>query len=75
MPPTSKVTISLPPLSPAAVRTLVDGTGIDSAALHHAAGGNPFFVTEVVAAGGDDLPATVRDAVWAQRQPPLGRGP
>jgi len=29
-------------------------------------GGNPFFVTEVLAAGRDDIPATVRDAVLAR---------
>ena len=31
-----------------------------------ATGGNPFFVTEALAAGGADLPATVRDAVLAR---------
>ncbi len=66
VPATAVTTIRLPPLSSAAVRTMVEGTGIDGDALHAVAGGNPFFVTEVVAAGGDVVPATVRDAVWAR---------
>jgi DNA-binding CsgD family transcriptional regulator/tetratricopeptide (TPR) repeat protein len=34
--------------------------------LHRATGGNPFFVSEVLAAGEQDVPATVRDAVLAR---------
>ncbi len=68
IPPTSMVSVPLPPLSMSAVRQLTSGTGIDPVALHAAAGGNPFFVTEVVASGGADLPSTVRDAVWARVQ-------
>jgi hypothetical protein len=39
-------------------------------------GGNPFFVTEVLAAGGSQLPTSVRDAVLARtaRLSPRGRG-
>jgi len=66
LPANSATNLRLPPLSPAAVRMLVDGTGIDGDALHAAAGGNPFFVTEVVATGGGSVPTTVRDAVWAR---------
>jgi predicted ATPase len=51
VPSSSATTIRLPPLSPAAVHLLVEGTGVDGDALYAAAGGNPFFVTEVVAAG------------------------
>jgi DNA-binding CsgD family transcriptional regulator len=60
--------LDLAPLSLAAVRTLADadGTGPDVARLHEVTGGNPFFVTEVLAAGGSDVPATVRDAVIAR---------
>ncbi len=36
---------------------------IDSDALARRTGGNPFFVTEVLAARGAEIPATVRDAV------------
>jgi DNA-binding CsgD family transcriptional regulator/tetratricopeptide (TPR) repeat protein len=58
----------LGPLSLAAVRELAAaaGAGPDAARLHEVTGGNPFFVTEVLAAGGSDVPATVRDAVVAR---------
>jgi DNA-binding CsgD family transcriptional regulator len=57
----------LPPLSLAAVRALASTADApDAARLHEVTGGNPFFVTEVLAAGGSDVPATVRDAVVAR---------
>ena len=34
--------------------------------LHRVTGGNPFFVSEVVAAGGERIPPTVREAVLAR---------
>ena len=58
------VRLSLSPLSAAAVRALL-GDGGDADALYRRTGGNPFFVTEVLAAGGS-LPPTVRDAVLAR---------
>lgn len=58
--------IRLEPLSAAAVRTLAANTGIDPEALHRQTGGNPFFVSEVLAATGESLPSTVRDAVLAR---------
>ena len=60
---------SLAPLSEAAVSILADGSGLDPVALHRRTGGNPFFVTEVLAAGGGDapvLPPSVRDVVQAR---------
>lgn len=60
------VPIRLPPLSVDAVRQLASGAAVDAEGLHRAAAGNPFFVTEVVAAGGGELPVTVRDAVLAR---------
>lgn len=54
------------PLSEAAVRTLAAGSPLDPAALHRQTGGNPFFVTEVLASGTSGIPATVRDAVLAR---------
>ncbi len=57
--------LSLPPLSAQAVIELASGTGIDADELHARTGGNPFFVTAVIAAGGG-VPATVRDAVLAR---------
>jgi DNA-binding CsgD family transcriptional regulator len=56
----------LQPLSLEAVRRLVPSEGLDAAALHERTRGNPFFVTEVLAAGGGEIPATVRDAVLAR---------
>jgi len=58
-----------------AVGTLAAGTGVDVAALHRATGGNPFFVIEMLGAGGTALPATLRDAVLARaaRLTPAGR--
>jgi DNA-binding CsgD family transcriptional regulator len=59
--------LTLAPLSAAAVTTLAALRGRDARDLHARAGGNPFFVTEVLDAGGaDSLPETVRDAVLAR---------
>ncbi|HLQ63600.1 MAG TPA: AAA family ATPase [bacterium] len=58
--------MTLSPLSEAAVRTLAAGSTLDPAALHRQTGGNPFFVTEVLASGTSGIPATVRDAVLAR---------
>ena len=66
VPVSSMVTIRPGPLSRQAVAELARGTGIDPVALHRATGGNPFFVTEVLAGGGPQIPPTVRDAVWAR---------
>src|SRR5437868_4369047 len=54
------------PLSAAAVASLADPRGIDPADLHRSTGGNPFFVTEVLASGAEQIPPTVRDAVLAR---------
>ncbi|HVC05702.1 MAG TPA: AAA family ATPase [Candidatus Acidoferrales bacterium] len=58
--------LSLSPLSKSAVAELASPYGLDAAELYRNTGGNPFFVTEVLAAGGDTLPATVQDAVLAR---------
>ncbi len=61
--------LDLPPLSVDAVARLVEqsqAVGRDAAEIHRVTGGNPFFVTEVLAAGGDGVPPTVRDAVLAR---------
>jgi DNA-binding SARP family transcriptional activator/DNA-binding CsgD family transcriptional regulator/tetratricopeptide (TPR) repeat protein len=67
--------VEVPLLSAAAVAELAAESGIDAAALHRETGGNAFFVTEVVAAGGGQLPGTVQDAVLArvQRLSPLAQ--
>ncbi|GAA2709198.1 BTAD domain-containing putative transcriptional regulator [Actinoplanes palleronii] len=58
--------VTLDPLSPAAVRTMAAGSGVDPAELHRLTGGNPFYVTEVLRAGSTSLPACVLDAVLAR---------
>ena len=59
--------IGLEPLSREAVAVLAAGSGINPDQLHGSTDGNPFYVTEVLAAGPD---AVSRDPVAAQR----GRG-
>jgi DNA-binding CsgD family transcriptional regulator/tetratricopeptide (TPR) repeat protein len=58
--------ITLGGLSHTAVATLAQPHGIDGAELHERTAGNPFFVTEVLAAGAERIPHTVRDAVLAR---------
>jgi DNA-binding CsgD family transcriptional regulator/tetratricopeptide (TPR) repeat protein len=53
-------------LTPVAVAELAAGHGIDGDELYRRTRGNPFFVTEVLAASGADIPETVRDAVLAR---------
>ncbi len=67
--PPAVVEIEVPALSVDAVEVLTEGRGMDAVALHGATAGNPFFVTEVVAAGEGEMPVTVRDAVFTR----LGR--
>jgi DNA-binding CsgD family transcriptional regulator/tetratricopeptide (TPR) repeat protein len=50
-------------LSPEAVATLAAGMKRDDAGVYNATGGNPFFVTEVLAHPKGGVPATVSDAV------------
>ncbi|HXF98634.1 MAG TPA: AAA family ATPase [Gaiellaceae bacterium] len=58
--------IELGPLSDRAVRELASAAGRDATGLYERTRGNPFYVTEVLAASGSGLPATVRDAVLAR---------
>lgn len=58
--------IALAPLSVQGVATLAGERPVDPARLHEQTGGNAFFVTELLDHDGDDLPATVRDAVLAR---------
>jgi DNA-binding CsgD family transcriptional regulator len=58
--------IRIPPLSKDAVRELAARGEVDPDELFRQTGGNPFFVTEVLAAGTLSIPATVRDAVLAR---------
>jgi DNA-binding CsgD family transcriptional regulator len=64
--------LTLTPLSVGAVAALAEahGVAVDAQQLHRRTGGNPFFVTEVLAtsdgAGAEAIPDTVRDAVLAR---------
>ena len=53
-------------LSPAAVAAMARPYGVDELQLYRQTGGNPFFVTEVLASGAAIMPPTVRDAVLAR---------
>ena len=67
--------LPLASLSVEAVGELARGTALDPAELHRLTGGNPFYVTEVIAGAPPAIPATVRDAVLARaaRLSPSGR--
>ena len=58
--------LTLAPLSSVAVAKLAEPHGIDADELYRTTAGNPFFVTEVLAAGEGKTPPTVRDAVLAR---------
>lgn len=58
--------LAVPRLSLDAVSHLAEPHGADADAVYRLTRGNAFYVTEVLAAGGDRLPATVRDAVLAR---------
>jgi DNA-binding CsgD family transcriptional regulator/tetratricopeptide (TPR) repeat protein len=58
--------MSLLPLSEPAVAQLARQAGQPPAGLHRVTGGNPFFVTEALAAVADTVPVSVRDAVLAR---------
>jgi DNA-binding CsgD family transcriptional regulator/tetratricopeptide (TPR) repeat protein len=58
--------LKLEPLSPTGVAQLARGHAVQADELYRRTGGNPFFVTEVLAAGSDHMSETVRDAVLAR---------
>jgi DNA-binding CsgD family transcriptional regulator len=58
--------IRLQPLSLQAVTSLAARHGASAAELYDKTGGNPFFVTEVLAGSDFDVPPTVSDAVLAR---------
>lgn len=57
--------MTLEPLSKEATAALV-GTSADPADVFERTGGNPFFINAVLASGGAEVPATVREAVLAR---------
>lgn len=66
LPPAATFRMALAPLSEAAVAQLASEAGRPAKGLHGITGGNPLFVTEVLAAGATTVPPTVRDAVLAR---------
>jgi len=58
--------VALAPLSPEAVAQLAEPYGVDAGELPRVTGGNPFFVTEVLASGNGSIPSSARDAVLAR---------
>jgi DNA-binding CsgD family transcriptional regulator len=67
--------LTLQPLSREAVGALAAKSGRDPHELHRRTGGNPFFVTEALAADDEALPPTLRHAILARaaRLTPSGR--
>lgn len=58
--------IALSRLSAPAVASMCVASGLDTRTLYEITRGNPFFVSEVLAAPTEDVPATVVDAVMAR---------
>ncbi|MCH7722843.1 MAG: AAA family ATPase [Bacteroidetes bacterium] len=65
--PHSEITrIRLYPLSETAVDTLMYNAGIKNENLYERTGGNPFYVTEVLAYKNEELPSSIKEAVIAR---------
>ena len=58
--------ITLSPLSPAAVSEMALEAGGDSEGLWELTAGNPFFLTELLAADHESVPSSVRDTVMGR---------
>ena len=58
--------IPLSPLSRDAVDRLAAPAGRDAEAVYEMTGGNPFFVSEILAGDNGEVPSTVRDAVLSR---------
>ncbi|MFI5293021.1 MAG: hypothetical protein ACHQ02_09160, partial [Candidatus Limnocylindrales bacterium] len=61
--------IDLRPMSITGVRDVARGSRLDPVLLHELTGGNPFFLTELLAADSTKLPGSARDAVLARCAP------
>lgn len=66
LPPKSLVRIHLDRLAPQAVASMVDDTDLDLDEVMALTGGNPLFVTEVLASGVEHVPSSVQDSVLAR---------
>ncbi len=65
LPASGVIRLALAPLSPQAVAQLAGDAGRSAEGLFEATRGNPFFVSELLAAPPGQLPRAVRDAVLA----------
>ena len=66
LPATITRRVELAPLSRGAVEKLARAAGRDAGALHRLTGGNPLYVSELLAEPGKTVPASVRDVVLAR---------
>jgi DNA-binding CsgD family transcriptional regulator len=66
--------LKVAPLSVAAVAELAEPYQVDARELYDKTGGNPFFIAEVLAAGGARIPDTIRDAVLSRSARLTGPG-
>ncbi len=75
MPSATTMRLALPPLTAAAVDQLARSVQRDGSAVYAATQGNPFYVTELLAAEDGWVPASVREAVRSTlaRLPPPAR--
>ena len=69
LPARSCLRLPLAPLSRSAVAELARRAGRSARGLYQVTQGNPFFVTELLAADATTLPASVREAVLARAAP------
>src|SRR5215218_5617131 len=60
------VSMTMQPLSRDAIVELAGGRPVDAVRIEQLTGGNPFFVTAMLEHHGDELPASVRDAILAR---------
>lgn len=58
--------LNIQPLSINSVRSMAAGSGLDINELYRQTGGNPFFVSEILATPNELIPPTIRDAVIAR---------
>jgi DNA-binding CsgD family transcriptional regulator/tetratricopeptide (TPR) repeat protein len=58
--------IELPALTREAVAVMAERSPLDADELYERTAGNPFYITEALAAAGEVVPPTVRDAVLAR---------
>ncbi len=66
LPPGNLIRMPLSQLSAQAIASMVEGDSFDIGDILALTGGNPLFVTEVLASGTDGVPLSVTDAVLAR---------